>query len=59
VLVLKRHATELFELHIHWHIMPRLAADPAPREAVWGIRFEPKPLPPDERHERIARTWLR
>jgi diadenosine tetraphosphate (Ap4A) HIT family hydrolase len=22
--------------HIHWHIIPRHASDPAPREAVWG-----------------------
>ena len=92
VLVLKRHATELFDLtqdersqlmedvsaaalaldmafdpvkvnyellgnqlsHIHWHVIPRLAGDPAPREAVWTVRHEPKSLTPDKRRERIA-----
>jgi diadenosine tetraphosphate (Ap4A) HIT family hydrolase len=86
VLVLKRHATELFDLtrdersrlieevseaalaltmafepvkinyellgnqlpHIHWHVIPRLADDPAPRDAVWTVRHEPKRLPTDE-----------
>lgn len=75
VLVLKRHATELFELdraeraqlmddvsaaaaavasafgavkmnyallgnvlpHIHWHLIPRLPGDPAPKEPVWVV----------------------
>ena len=92
VLVLKRHATELFDLtqdergrlmedvtevalardmvfdpvkinyellgnklpHIHWHVIPRLAGDPAPREAVWTVRHEPKQLAPDKLRERIA-----
>ena len=82
VLVLKRHATELYELskaerrqlieevsqvasalamafepvkinyellgkqipHIHWHIIPRLADDPAPRDAVWSVTHKPKRL---------------
>lgn len=92
VLVLKRHATELFDLtqdergrltedvteialaldmafdpvkinyellgnqlpHIHWHVIPRLAGDPAPREAVWTVRHEPKQLTGDALRERIA-----
>ncbi len=79
VLVLNRHATELFELaaaeratlmdevarladalarefdavkinyallgnqlpHIHWHVIPRGAHDPAPREAVWAVAHVP------------------
>jgi diadenosine tetraphosphate (Ap4A) HIT family hydrolase len=79
VLVLNRHAAELFELepeeratlmdevsrvadalarefeavkvnyallgnqlpHIHWHVIPRRADDPAPREAVWAVAHVP------------------
>jgi diadenosine tetraphosphate (Ap4A) HIT family hydrolase len=79
VLVLNRHATELFELqaaeratlmdevarvaqalaqefqamkvnyallgnqlpHIHWHVIPRRADDPAPRETVWTVAHVP------------------
>ena len=79
VLVLNRHATELFELqaaeratlmdevarvaqalarefgavkvnyallgnqlpHVHWHVIPRGARDPAPREAVWAVPHVP------------------
>lgn len=92
LLVLKRHATELFQLdreergrlieevsavaqalvtafgarkvnyellgnqipHIHWHLIPRLPDDPAPREPVWGVRHEPRRLAPEERVRRIA-----
>ena len=93
VLVLRRHATELFELerarrarlmeevsdvaralalefgarkvnyalfgnqlpHVHWHVIPRLADDPAPREAVFAVPHEAVALRPAERDERIAR----
>ena len=79
VLVLRRHATELFQLtppersqliedvnriattlsevyqakkinyellgnqlpHIHWHIIPRAASDPAPLEPVWRVPHDP------------------
>jgi diadenosine tetraphosphate (Ap4A) HIT family hydrolase len=79
VLVLNRHATELFELeageratlmdevarvahalarefgavkmnyallgnqlpHVHWHVIPRGADDPAPRESVWSVAHVP------------------
>jgi len=79
VVVLQRHATELFDLapterfqlmeevnlvaktlaevfeakkinyellgnqlpHIHWHLIPRLATDPAPLEPVWRVPHEP------------------
>jgi diadenosine tetraphosphate (Ap4A) HIT family hydrolase len=92
VLVLKRHATELFELaaadrarlvdevaavaaaltrvhgavkinyallgnqlpHIHWHVIPRLGDDPAPRESVWSVPHEPCPLGPAELRASIA-----
>jgi diadenosine tetraphosphate (Ap4A) HIT family hydrolase len=93
VLVLRRHATELFELepaerarvmdevsdvaralklafdarkinyalfgnlvpHLHWHLIPRLATDPAPREAVFAVAHDPVRLPRVERADRIAR----
>jgi len=29
--------------HIHWHIIPRLATDPAPLEPVWRVKHEPLP----------------
>ena len=92
VLVLKRHATELYALtpeersglieevsrsahalatvysarkinyallgnqipHIHWHVVPRLAADPAPGEPVWSHRHEPRRLAPAELAARVA-----
>jgi diadenosine tetraphosphate (Ap4A) HIT family hydrolase len=93
VLVLKRHATELFQLtadersmlieevsesartlsqvfearkinyellgnqlsHIHWHLIPRLANDPAPLEPVWRIPHEPLRLETSELENRIRR----
>ncbi len=92
VVVLKRHATELFDLtkeersglieevsavasalatmfepiklnyellgnqtpHIHWHVIPRLENDPAPREPVWRVPHEPVRLTPAALQERIA-----
>ena len=97
VLVLRRHATELFELdrgerarlmdevsdvaralgqafdarkvnyalfgnvlpHVHWHLVPRLAADPAPREPVFAVAHEPVALGATERAARIARIRSR
>jgi diadenosine tetraphosphate (Ap4A) HIT family hydrolase len=29
--------------HIHWHVIPRRADDPAPRETVWSIAHVPVP----------------
>ena len=26
--------------HIHWHVIPRLAGDPAPLDPVWRVRHE-------------------
>ncbi|HEV8583601.1 MAG TPA: HIT family protein [Methylomirabilota bacterium] len=91
VLVLKRHATELWELerdervalmegvtdvaralagiydavkmnyellgnqlaHIHWHLVPRRADDPIPRQPVWMHAHEPRALAPAEQRARI------
>ncbi len=90
-LVLKRHATELWQLapteraalmeevtrvaqavaaafgavkmnyellgnqiaHIHWHLIPRRADDPAPRVPAWTVQHEPRRLAPAETTERI------
>lgn len=41
--------------HIHWHVIPRLTSDPAPREAVWTMRHEPTRLTPNELLERVSR----
>jgi diadenosine tetraphosphate (Ap4A) HIT family hydrolase len=91
LLILKRHATELYELdraerqalmeavndvaralaavyeavkmnyellgnllpHIHWHLVPRRADDPIPRQPVWTLTHEPRALAPAERRARI------
>lgn len=34
--------------HIHWHLIPRLATDPAPLEPVWRVQHEPVQLPTQE-----------
>jgi diadenosine tetraphosphate (Ap4A) HIT family hydrolase len=40
--------------HVHWHLVPRLAEDPAPRSPVWRTAHDPRPLPTGERDQRIA-----
>lgn len=92
VLVLRRHATELWQLtpderaalieevarvaravgtafdaaklnyellgnqigHIHWHLVPRRADDPAPKAPVWTVAHEPRSLGAAETAARIA-----
>jgi diadenosine tetraphosphate (Ap4A) HIT family hydrolase len=39
--------------HIHWHVIPRLATDPDPREPVWRVRHEPVHALAAERQDRI------
>jgi len=39
--------------HIHWHLIPRRADDPVPREPVWTHPHEPRSLSPGERRTRI------
>ncbi|MGH7298943.1 MAG: HIT family protein [Candidatus Rokuibacteriota bacterium] len=91
LLVLRRHATELYELsateratlmeevsrvaealarvfrpvkmnyellgnlvpHIHWHLVPRLTADPGLRGPIWTVEHQPAPLGPAAARERI------
>jgi diadenosine tetraphosphate (Ap4A) HIT family hydrolase len=40
--------------HIHWHVVPRLTDDPAPRDAVWTVAHTPVRLTAAQRDERIA-----
>ncbi len=41
--------------HIHWHIIPRLASDPAPLEPVWRVPHSPLLLTGTALHEAITR----
>mgnify|MGYP000919704832 FL=1 len=39
--------------HIHWHLIPRLATDPAPLEPVWRVQHAPVQPPAQERRASI------
>ena len=39
--------------HIHWHLIPRTADDPNPREPVWTYPHEPRLLSPADQRRRI------
>jgi diadenosine tetraphosphate (Ap4A) HIT family hydrolase len=41
--------------HIHWHVIPRLAADPAPGEPVWRVPHEPVRLSGSDLEARVQR----
>jgi diadenosine tetraphosphate (Ap4A) HIT family hydrolase len=41
--------------HIHWHLIPRLASDPAPLEPVWRVPHRPLLLTGAALHEAINR----
>lgn len=41
--------------HIHWHLIPRLASDPAPLEPVWRVQHKPVQPEASELHDRIQR----
>ena len=39
--------------HIHWHVIPRAADDPIPREPVWTHAHAPRALSAGEQRTRI------
>ena len=45
--------------HMHWHLIPRLATDPAAREPVFAVSHDPVRLSRMERADRIARIRSR
>lgn len=45
--------------HIHWHLIPRLASDPAPLEPVWRVAHDPIRIPESERQAFIQRIQAR
>jgi diadenosine tetraphosphate (Ap4A) HIT family hydrolase len=40
--------------HMHWHVVPRLRDDPAPLEAIWGVKHEAKRLTAEQLAERVS-----
>ena len=41
--------------HIHWHLIPRLTSDPAPKDPVWCVAHEPVQLSETSRQSSIDR----
>ncbi len=39
--------------HIHWHLIPRTATDPNPREPAWTYPHQPRTLSPGEQRTRV------
>jgi diadenosine tetraphosphate (Ap4A) HIT family hydrolase len=39
--------------HIHWHLVPRLAADPEPHAPIWRVEHAPAPLGAAAARDRI------
>ena len=39
--------------HVHWHLVPRLATDPALRSPIWTVEHQAAPLAPAVARERI------
>jgi diadenosine tetraphosphate (Ap4A) HIT family hydrolase len=39
--------------HIHWHLVPRLATDPALHGPIWTVEHQAAPLAPTAARERI------
>lgn len=45
--------------HIHWHVIPRLPADPAPLEPVWRVAHDVGPVAPADLQQQIQRIQAR
>ena len=45
--------------HIHWHLIPRLSNDPAPKEPVWRIAHDGVTLSADQLQTTIGRIRKR
>jgi diadenosine tetraphosphate (Ap4A) HIT family hydrolase len=39
--------------HMHWHIVPRLQDDPAPKESIWSVKHQPQRLTGEELAKRL------